>query len=592
MAFEDIIYKSVQEEKLWKDISGKEIKYITDYMPNQHLLGNGLQTVAPTKEAKRSVCQLQWKLYSAYLRNDHTLVSIFQRTAGTNFSLNQRLGCFFMYLCNIMVVTGTFYGLEQSTPAQDVLASFIISLCGTLPVLIIRKFFEKSKPLEVKSTKHVLEDTNGEVEDIDNYAGVDAQSPATPGDEAGEGTLTTMVSARASVAWNDWDMGEFMQRSDLTIRTFNAQITTLYDQENQEHKIRAISDIRKALFDKMFPLSHTFKTVGWIVLILWSLAACVTAIVYGFKFDIEARAIENTENSNHVLYQNNDCWNTTLALRIEADLSKEKFLNDYVEQEVKNASSYAGGDAKSWLLSIFQSLLTSLILWQPLTLYIVTWIKIWMFSWHLKMQVGPGNVVLLCKRCCCGYEHPLDEEADTNPQGQRSELQMLSQYLSGSNKSKPAERRSSRKIRDVIAHKNRPVDIISFLGNEEWIIDDTTNNNASSIKKIHEASDSASLSIKNVNVVDSDQDGEIVELQAITQIKTFSGSGDRTNAVKGKKDEDKEVLSNDHLPKVASLDFNEDEMNDILEDMDEILQDIDAEEEVESDDDEEDEEVP
>eukprot|EP01083_Nonionella_stella_P128801 390383_1 len=31
MAFEDIIYKSVQEEKLWKDIAGKEIKYITDH---------------------------------------------------------------------------------------------------------------------------------------------------------------------------------------------------------------------------------------------------------------------------------------------------------------------------------------------------------------------------------------------------------------------------------------------------------------------------------------------------------------------------------------------------------------------------------
>eukprot|EP01083_Nonionella_stella_P092954 260335_1 len=107
-----------------------------------------------------------------------------------------------------------------------------------------------------------------------------------------------------------------------------------------------------------------------------------------------------------------------------------------------------------------------------------------MFSWHLKLQVGPGNVCLLCKRCCCGYDHPLDEEEDANPQGQRSKLKMLSQYLSRSKKSQPVERRSSRKIRDVVANKNRPVDIISFLGNEEWIIDDTTKANASSIKEI------------------------------------------------------------------------------------------------------------
>eukprot|EP01083_Nonionella_stella_P194834 718302_1 len=561
MAYEDIIYKSVQEEKLWKDISGKEIKYITDYMPNQHLLGRGLKTVAPNKEARRSVCRLQWKLYSAYLRNDHTLLSVFQRTAGTNFSLNQRLGCFFMYLCNIMVVTGTFYGLEQSTPAQDVLASFIISLCGTLPVFIIRKFFEKSKPLEVKSTKHVLDDTGTgkKIADLDDYDSVDVDSPSE-GSAEGQADITTMVSARASAAWNDWDMGEFMQRGDLTIRDFNAQITKLYDQDNKEHKIRAISDIRKALFDKMFPLSHAFKTVGWIVLILWSLAACVTAIAYGFKFDLEATAIENTENPNHALYQNNDCWNTTLALRIEADLSKEKFLNDYVEQEVKNASSYAGGDAKSWLLSIFQSLLTSLILWQPLTLYIVTWIKIWMFSWHLKMQVGPGNVVLLCKRCCCGYDHPsgLDEEED-----KKSKMQMISQYLSRSKKSKPAERRSSHKIRDVVAHKNRPVDIISFLGNEEWIIDDTTNGNATSVKDIgdkvtHQASDSSSLSNQNVDskALVTVEEGEEVELQAITQIKSTSGSAQsenennvvtKTAGGKGTKDEvTEEDPSDDH----------------------------------------------
>eukprot|EP01083_Nonionella_stella_P145413 455623_1 len=398
MAFEDIIYKSVQEEKLWIDIVGKEIKYITDYMPNQHLLGRGIQVVAPTKEAKKSVCQMQFKLFRAYLGNDHTLLSVFQRTAGTNFSLNQRLGCFFMYLCNIMVVTGTFYGLEQSTPVQDVLASFIISLCGTLPVLITKKFFQKSKPREVKSTKHILHEksdktTTSVAKDVDE--GNDTGTAGTLG--------TGILSARAPTALHDWDMGEFMERDDLTIAVFNEHVGKLYDKENQEHKIKAISDIRKALFDQMFPLPHVFKKVGWIILIFWSLAACITAIVYGFKFDIEAKAIENTKNPNLALYKNDDCWNTTLALQIEADLSNNAFQMDYIEQHAKNAGSYGGGDAKSWLLSILQSLLTSMILWQPLTVYCITWIKIWMFSWHLKMEVGPGNVVLLCKRCCCGY---------------------------------------------------------------------------------------------------------------------------------------------------------------------------------------------
>eukprot|EP01083_Nonionella_stella_P127003 384661_1 len=363
MAYEDIIYKSVQEEKLYKDIAGKEIKYITDYMPNQHLLGRGLQTVAPTKEAKKSVCRLQWKLYGAYLRNDHTLLSVLQRTAGTNLSLRQRLGCFFMYLCNIMLVTGAFYGVEQHSTSTDILASFIISLSSSLPVLMVRKyFFQKSKPIEIKSTKHIL-------------LGDDANSLTRDGEEE-EKEITAMTAVRASKAWKDWDMKAWMaETDDLTISIFNEQIEKLYDQDIYEHKIQAISDIRKALFDTMFPLPHAFKRVGWIVLIIWSLAACITAIVYGFKFDIEARAIE--------LYQNGDnCWNNTLALRIENRLSQQAFAKDYTEQQAKNASGYGGSDAESWLVSIFQSLLTSLLLWQPLRIFVITWIKIWMFSWH------------------------------------------------------------------------------------------------------------------------------------------------------------------------------------------------------------------
>eukprot|EP01083_Nonionella_stella_P146148 459255_1 len=385
MAFEDIIYKSVQEEKLWKYISGKEIQYITDYMPNQHLLGHGLQKVAPTNDDKKSVCQLQCRLYHAYLRNDHTLLSVFQRTAGTNFSVKQRLGCFCMYLCNVMAVTAIFYGLEQSTPMQDVFASFIISLYGTLPVFIVKKVFQKAKSIEVKSTKHTLFE-DGTI------------APMTPTDHEAE-NLTASAITHVNL---DWDMAEFMDQDNLTIAAFNDQIEKLYDQQNQQQKTKVISEIRKALFDKMFPLPHAFKKVGWIVLIVWSLAACATAIVYGFKFDMEAHAIPNMNNRNSYFYANDDCWNTTLALQIEAKLSKEKFAMDFIEQQAKNASSYAGGDTNSWLLSILQSLLTSMILWQPLTVYVVTWLKIWMFSWHLKMQIGPGNVLLLCKRCCCG----------------------------------------------------------------------------------------------------------------------------------------------------------------------------------------------
>merc|ERR1711972_1196576 len=66
-----------------------------------------------------------------------------------------------------------------------------------------------------------------------------------------------------------------------------------------------------------------------------------------------------------------------------------------------NESSYGGSDAMSWLLSLGQSLLLSLVLWQPLTLYVVTWIKIWMFTWNLPIRF-PVSCPKLMRRCCCG----------------------------------------------------------------------------------------------------------------------------------------------------------------------------------------------
>eukprot|EP01083_Nonionella_stella_P289770 986074_1 len=376
LAFEDIIYKSVQEEKLWADIAGKEIKYITDHMPNQHLLGRGIAKVAPTSDAKKSICHLQLKLFAAYLRNDHSLLSVFQRSAGTNFSVKQRLGCFFMYLCTVMVTTGTFYGLEQSNPMQDIVASFVISLFGTAPTFIVKKMFEKAKPLEIRSTKH------------EHVADRSDETQISDTTDTNEGGRTTPVPSRAS---QTWDMKAFMaERGEVTISVFDAQIKKFYDQDNERHKIQAVSDIRKLLFDEMFPLPRAFKTIAWILLIIWSFLACATAIVYGFKFDLEAQQKPNADNSHFDLYQNEECWNTSLSLQIEMDLSKKQFLNDYVEQQAKNASSYGGSDARSWLFSVFESLITSLILWQPLTVYVVTWIKIWMFSWNLRMKVGPG----------------------------------------------------------------------------------------------------------------------------------------------------------------------------------------------------------
>merc|ERR1712232_279309 len=114
---------------------------------------------------KKAMCRLHWNLFGIQVRNDHTLLSVFQRTAGTNFSTRQRLACFFMYLATIMVATSIFYGVEQRG-FGDITASFIMSLISTAPVLIVKQLLLNAKPTVIKSgikEKVFEEDTNDNI---------------------------------------------------------------------------------------------------------------------------------------------------------------------------------------------------------------------------------------------------------------------------------------------------------------------------------------------------------------------------------------------------------------------------------------------
>ena len=89
-------------------------------------------------------------------------------------------------------------------------------------------------------------------------------------------------------------------------------------------------------------------------------------VMFGLAFDLSVSSSDNEENTNLDLY-NSNCWNSSLQLRIENELSADYLDAEYHEREDMNSSSYGGSDSESWLLSLFQSLMLSLVLWQPLT---------------------------------------------------------------------------------------------------------------------------------------------------------------------------------------------------------------------------------
>merc|ERR1712218_340569 len=171
------------------------------------------------------------------------------------------------------------------------------------------------------------------------------------------------------------------------------------------------------------------------------------------------------------------------------------------QMESWNESGYGGSDTGSWLLSLMQSLLLSLFLWQPMMMMIWALLSGWMFTWNLPISV-PKQLPALCRRCCCGptSEDLLIRERSQEPGSVHqpgsviptprasvaptAELGALASTIRLTmfgqdpgedlpNANQKVMNRSTTTKALVVANPDRPLDMISFLANDEWIVDDT-----------------------------------------------------------------------------------------------------------------------
>ena len=74
LASGDGVFKSVRDEKLWRDILGKEIKWFSS-IPNHESLGKGIMAQLQTKEDRKSLCNVHWHLWITYLKNEYDSAS-------------------------------------------------------------------------------------------------------------------------------------------------------------------------------------------------------------------------------------------------------------------------------------------------------------------------------------------------------------------------------------------------------------------------------------------------------------------------------------------------------------------------------------
>ena len=481
IALEDSIYQSVRDEKLSKDIIGKEIKWYAS-IPNPQSLGQGMLSQLRTKDDVLSMLKIHFNLYRVYLNNHHLLLFLFQRSAGTNLCVRQRLALFYLYMSLVMVSEAIFYGREQSTPLQDITASFITSLVSTLPTFVIKKLFIKRKPRKTKSTKAgsidcasrrkpvirskdgirklVLEfDVESQVAGTDGTEKMELMDSTKPLDtnsaskkkktspQKKSGSKKKAASKKRNTATKNKNSSQ-KQTSSKKKRTSSTESTAAGSTDSGPRmnvvnlskdnirRLDKISALRERLFNKKYKLPPICNEIAWCILMVISLMACFIAVcfcsfcvlnmvswsqvshqkhfafqvLYGLLFDLTVKQRQNTRSPHSHLYDA-DCWNSSLKLRIEDDLSTIVFNEEFMEQIENNKSSYGGSDAASWLLAIGQSTLLSLVLWQPMTIAIITWLKIWMFTWNLELKY-PENVPALIRRCCCGFVFMLIIQSD------------------------------------------------------------------------------------------------------------------------------------------------------------------------------------
>ena len=348
------------------------------------------------KKPMKNLCILQFKLYKLYLRNDHTLLSMFQRTHGTNYSTRQRIACFFMYLSTIMMCSAIFYGVENPF-LGGISESFISSLLSTLPVFAVRFMLKSAKPKIIKSENPLRKQISSENNPTKGHV---------------------MVKSRSIDATSYIDLLNIVQKQKQDTNTKEARkvIKKVLSTGNYKTRMELADEFRRIIFGSIYDLPHCFKKVAIVFLVFYTIGCVLVSIVYGISFDILYPAqfnegiypIRLKSQSNKFIVDDafpSECQNMNVGRQMEEILSRN-YINEINTESysyTKRADSWGEiQDSESWIISLFTSLLLSIFIWQPITSYIMTWAKLYAFTWNLSPNTKPKTIIQLVKYVCGG----------------------------------------------------------------------------------------------------------------------------------------------------------------------------------------------
>eukprot|EP01083_Nonionella_stella_P168965 571862_1 len=468
IAFEDIIYKEFRDQYLHRHQQWHEIQQIDRWygkiaehqrelshlgsetpespssvaIPESHSSMNAFATAAtfdlkPQITRSTYYCLLSFNLFKTYLKNDHTVLSVFQRTDGTNFSTKQRIGLFLLYMYMVMMADAIFYGRqEERRPMGELTASALISLFGTVPVFLVRILFQWSEPTVVKSLRTLpplMKDTkaNKDMQMLsDTIASQEAEEEAK-GESISEQVMkdAEVEEKKKRVSSQYWSaIAKLKQTPRPDMKLVHKCMHYVNTEAHASEKATLTQEIRLVLFNYNYPFPHACKKVAWVILIALSVLCILTSVVYGIRFDLRSEDMAlQVGNAEHVLAQignitgsdNADlCWNNiSIQLKARTQVLAAQVIEIKEEQSRIEAldEAYAddfdvlfGGDeaiydSTKWLLNVLISFLMSAFIWQPASIYFFTCLKIWAFHNGWIMEASLSNAAMfVANYFCCG----------------------------------------------------------------------------------------------------------------------------------------------------------------------------------------------
>ena len=445
LAFEDSIFESFRNSKILAvrhaSLELKEIEHLETILPtnSKMMIGMGIRKVC--NGAIYEMLKLHTSMFFLYLKNEHTLISAFQRSAGTNYTTRQRMSCFFTYLCTLMAISAIFYGVKQQG-LSILTASAIMSLVAVVPTKAIKRLFTKSRPKVVESRR-----INQMLFHL-------------------KPNLHALEEERSAVYQEAIDMLSD-KKSILKMETL------LRSQEEQGpidgvdwNRLTLVNQIRNRLLQEAYPYPHSMKKIAWILLSLWCLAMSVIALHYGIQFDLLYEMVDQKYVPS--------CWENNFKEKLN-----NRFTEIYIENKQNSVATEYGldyiTDSRAWLISLCESLVFSIFLWQPIGIWLMTWLKLWAFTHNLKLDSGFTTMCRVAAIVVCKCQRRGNQEEEEDRDTERFEQMEKDQHpLVDGEENEIGSRQMVRTFR-ITDNVERPLDVHQFYGSRELLVNDVDN---------------------------------------------------------------------------------------------------------------------